>query len=115
MAPGSSGDEGATPASTMTTLRPVAARLSPRIRWRAAVGWPRPARHSLTATISEMTVHWTTNAARKAPSQPGRGWLASGKLGSASVQATVVPARTPVTISVRRAARSSEAVNRNSR
>jgi hypothetical protein len=69
----------------------------------------------LTATISEMTVHWITNVARKTLSQPGRRSLGAGKLGSTSVQATVVPARTPATISVRRAAGSSEAVNRNSR
>jgi hypothetical protein len=48
--PGLSGDEGATPASTMTTLRPVAARLSPRIRWAgrcrlAAPGPPQLDRH----------------------------------------------------------------------
>jgi hypothetical protein len=62
--PGSSEEDGAKPLTTMTTLSPVAATLSPRMRWRAAFGWPRPARHSFTATTSEMTVHWTTTAAR---------------------------------------------------
>ena len=56
--------EGAMPASTMTRLSAAAAMLSPRIRRRAAVGWPRPARHSRTATISDVTVHWATTTAR---------------------------------------------------
>jgi hypothetical protein len=55
---------GATPATRMTRLRPAAPVLSPRIRRRAAVGWPRPARHSRTATISEVVVHWATTTPR---------------------------------------------------
>jgi hypothetical protein len=56
--------DGAIPAITMTRLRPAAAMLSPRIRRRAAVGWPRPARHSRTATMSEVVLHCTTTTAR---------------------------------------------------
>jgi hypothetical protein len=55
---------GATPPTRMTRLRPAAPMLRPRIRRLAAVGWPRPARHSRTATISEVAVHWTTTTAR---------------------------------------------------
>jgi hypothetical protein len=55
---------GTAPATTMTRLRPAAPTLRPRIRRRAAVGWPRPARHSRTATISDVQVHWTTTRIR---------------------------------------------------
>ena len=107
--------EGATPAITITRLSPAAPMLSPRIRRRAAVGWPRPASHSRTATIREVVVHWATTTARYGASQAGRASVGPGRLGRARVAATMTPARPLATSSVRPDGRSRAAVKRNSR